>query len=57
MPGDHRLRLNDDEGGAPIGPQPGQLGPEEAISGGQFRPLHRALEDVELVAQGQDLDP
>jgi hypothetical protein len=55
VPGDHRLRLNDDEGGAPIGPNPGQPCPEKAIGGGQFRPLHRALEDGELVTQGEDL--
>ncbi len=56
MPGDHRLRFDDDEGGAPIGPNPGQQCPEQAISGGQPRPLHRALKNAELVAQSEDLD-
>jgi len=26
------------------------------ISGGQFRPLHRAIEDAELVAEGAHLN-
>ena len=56
MPGNHSLRLDDDERGAPIGPNLGQPCPEKPISGGQFRPLHRALKDAELVAQGEDLD-
>jgi hypothetical protein len=56
VPGDYSFRLDDDEGGAPIGPNPGQAGPERAISGGQLRPLHRALEYAKLVAQSEDLE-
>ena len=56
VPGDHRLGLDDDEGGTPIGPNPGQPCPEKPISGGQPRPLRRALEDAKLVAQSEDLD-
>lgn len=51
VPGDHSLWLNDDEGGSPIRPQTGKPCPEEAISGRQFRSLHRALENAKLVPQ------
>ncbi len=40
VPGDHRLRFDDGEGGLPIAPTLGQPCTEEAISGGQFRLLH-----------------
>jgi hypothetical protein len=56
MPGNDGFRLHDEEGGSPIGPSLGQPCPEKAISGGQFRPLHRALEHAELVTQSEDLD-
>ena len=29
--------------------------PEASIGGGQFRPLHRALQNAELMAESQDL--
>jgi hypothetical protein len=55
VPADHGLRLNDDEGRAPAGPELGQPCPEESISGGQLRSLDRTLQDPELVVQSKDL--
>ena len=56
VPGDHRFRLDDDQCGSPIAPQLGQPCPEETISGGQLRPLHRAMQDAELVTKSQNLN-
>jgi hypothetical protein len=55
MPSNDSFWLNDDEGRAPADPEPGQPCPEESISGGQLRSLHRALQHAELVAQSKDL--
>jgi len=53
VPGDDDLRLDDDQGGAPVSPDFAEPGPEESIGGGQTRPLDRAMQDAELVAKGQ----
>ena len=55
MPCDNSLRLDDDEGGTPVDPDLRQPNPEESISGGQFRPLHRAMYNAELVTESEDL--
>lgn len=51
VPGDHRFRLDDDEGGAPNRPSPGELCPQKATRDGRLRLLHGTLEQTELVAQ------
>jgi len=53
--GNHRPRLDDDKGEAPISPSPGQPCPQKAIRGGQFWPLHRTPEDAELVPKSEVL--
>jgi len=55
MPADHRRRLH--RGGTrwPILPDRRQPGPQESISGGQIRPLHRSLRNTELMTKGQNL--
>jgi len=55
MPFNDRFWLDDDEGRTPADPKPGQLCPEESISGVQLRPLHRVPPGAELVARSKDL--
>jgi hypothetical protein len=47
--------LDDDESGTPVDPDLGQPNPEESIRGVQFRPLHRAMYNTELVTESEDL--
>jgi len=54
-PSDNDLRLNADEGGTPAAPDLALPGPEESIDGGQPRPLHGAMQDPELVPEGERL--
>ena len=54
-PSDNGLRLDDDESGTPAAPDLGQPAPEESINDSQFRPLHRAMQDAELVTEDEDL--
>jgi len=49
MPANDGFRPDDDQGRSPIAPDFAQPSPEEPISGCQFRPLHRATQDAELV--------
>ena len=55
VPTDHRGRLHNDRSRLPILPDRRQPGPQESISGRQFRPLHRALKNTKLVTKGQNL--
>jgi hypothetical protein len=50
-----RSPADDDEGGTPVDSDLRQPNPEESIRGGQFRPLHRAMYNTELVAESEDL--
>jgi hypothetical protein len=53
VPADDGLRLHQDENRVPVGPDPGEPDPEDAVTGTEPRPLRRALEDGELVAKGE----
>ncbi len=57
QPAKDRLRLNEDEGATPTGPQPGEKGPQKSIGcpKGDAPSTVLALEDQELVAQGEHL--
>ena len=55
MPTDHRRRLHNDGARLPIRPDRRQPGPQESINGRQLRPLHRALQNTELMTKGQNL--
>ena len=50
------LGPNDDQGIPPVAPDLGQPCPEVSISGGQFRALHGALQNAELMTKSQDLN-
>jgi hypothetical protein len=56
VPGNHRVRFHDDQGRPPAGPKRRQPGPEKSISSGQLRPLHRALQNVKLLAKSEHLN-
>ena len=56
VPPDHRFRLNNDEGTTPVLPDAGEDHPEEAIAFLQADPGPRALQDMELVPQGEILE-
>ena len=49
MPTDHRVRLDDEEGGAPIAPDSGQQRPEDSITLAQLRTLGLVLKYRELL--------
>lgn len=51
MPGNHGLRLDDDQGGRPALPQPAEHDPEQPIEAIQFGPGLLPLEDGELLAK------
>ena len=55
MPTDHRHRRHYDGTRLLIRPSRRQPSPQESISGRQLRPLHRALRDIELMTEGQNL--
>jgi hypothetical protein len=50
VPGDDGFWLNDDQARSPLVPNIAQPRPEESIGWGEFRPLHRAMQDAELVS-------
>jgi len=57
MPSNHSFRLHDRQGRPPVGPDCRQPHPEDAICRRQLRSLLGcALEDTDLVAEGEDLD-
>lgn len=51
MPGNHSLRLDDDQGFGPALPQPAEDNPEQPIEAIQFGPGLLPLEDGELLAK------
>jgi len=51
MPGNHGLRLDDDQGFGPALPQPAEGNPEQPIEAIQFGPGLLPLEDGELLAK------
>ena len=55
MPPDHRRRLHNHGTRLPIRPDRRQPGPQEPISDSQLRPLHRPLQNTELMTKGQNL--
>ena len=55
MPGEDSVRLDDAEGGAPFRPSSAKPSPQEPVERGQFRLLHRALQDAKLMAESEDL--
>ena len=56
VPTDHSRRLHNDGTRLPILPDRCQPGPQEPISGRQLRPLHRPLQNTELMTKGQNLE-
>ena len=55
MPTDHRLGLHDDQGGTPAPPGVSEQHPKQSISRTEWRTLDRALEDRQLLTEGQVL--
>ena len=55
LPADDRGGLEYGEPGLPAVPQGGKPDSEETISGGEFRSLDRALQNADLMAQGENL--
>ena len=55
MPTDHRRRLDKDGTRLPIRPDRRQPVPQESIRSRQLRTLHRALQNTELMTEGQNL--
>ena len=55
MPPDHRRRFHNGGTRLPILPDRRQPSPQEWISGGQIRPLHRPLQNTELMTKGHNL--
>jgi len=55
LPANHRGGLDDGNARFPTVPDRGQPRPETAVRGGQFGALDRALQDTDLMAQGEDL--
>ena len=51
VPANDGFRSDDHQGRSPVDPNLAQPRPEESIGGAQFRPLHRATQDAELVAE------
>jgi len=54
--GNHRLRFHDHQGRPPAGPVPRQPGPEKSVRSGRLRSLHRAPQNVELMAKSEHLN-
>jgi hypothetical protein len=55
MPTNHRRGFHEEDTGAPVFPNGRQPNPQESIRGRQFRPLHGALQNAELMTEGEDL--
>jgi hypothetical protein len=56
VPSDHGLRLHDDEGRPPVGPELAQPRPKKPVGRSQFRLLDRSLQNTELMAKSKDLE-
>jgi hypothetical protein len=55
MPGDDRLRFDNDESRAPFGPEAEEPDPEESVPGSKFGPAGNGTsQDDDLVSQGED---
>jgi hypothetical protein len=57
MPGDHGIRLHDDQGTGPACPQAADSNPEETVKAAQPRPGLLPFEDGELLAKSGGLQP
>jgi hypothetical protein len=56
MPSDDRLRFDNDEGRAPLGPEAQEPDPEESVPGSNFGPAGNGTsQDDDLMSQGEDL--
>ena len=55
VPADDGRSFDDKDAGLPVVPNGVQPGPEQSISGSQFRSLDGALENAELMAESEDL--
>jgi hypothetical protein len=55
MPADDFLQLHNDQNLSPVGPGTSKCGPTQPVKGVQFRARPFALEDRDLLAQGEDL--
>src|SRR5437660_4951801 len=54
VPADHRLGSDEEDTGAPVVPDFALPGPQESIRRGEFRSFHGALQNADLMAEGQD---
>ena len=55
VPADHGRRLDDDEDGAPVRPEPRQPSPEDPVAIAKARPLRALLKDGELLPEDEVL--
>jgi hypothetical protein len=55
VPAEDRRRLDEEEAGSPLVPDRAKPSPEKAIRRSEFGPLHGALQNSDLMAEGQDL--
>jgi hypothetical protein len=55
LPGKDCGRFDDDEGVSPVGPDPTDPRPQDAVAGPKPRALNRSLVDRELMAKSEDL--
>ena len=55
MPADHRLRLEDREGGPPPRPQPGEPDPEDPVPAADLRPGGGVFEHAQLLPEDEIL--
>ena len=55
VPFDDRFGLHDGQCGSPVGPEPGEPHPEDAVAGPQPRAFDGLLEDSNLLSQGEVL--
>ena len=55
MPADYGRGLDDERPGFPVPPSGREPGPKESIRWRQFRALHRALQNADLVTQRENL--
>ena len=56
MPRQNRGGLDDDEAGAPVGPESGQPDPEDPVPSRQMGSDHGSLKDEKLMAEGEVLE-
>jgi hypothetical protein len=56
MPTHDRVRVHDDQGGAPIPPRAGEHYPKQSISTAELGTLHGALEHRQLLTEYQILE-